>query len=94
LGMAFPRAWVAFWGLGGVGGGALADVPFGQWLDELRQPAGLVEKLYDPILTGALNEQCRLASASYAIQVFQYSLLGHADGYRLGLPCCPLSQLY
>jgi squalene-associated FAD-dependent desaturase len=92
--IALSRAMLAMMRLGREGRTALADVPFGQWLDEMRQPAGLVDKLYDPILTGALNEQCRLASAAYAIQVFQDSLLAHADGYRLGLPACPLSQLY
>jgi glycine/D-amino acid oxidase-like deaminating enzyme len=30
----------------------------------------------------------------YAIQVFQDAMLAHADGYRMGLPTCPLSQLY
>jgi zeta-carotene desaturase len=92
--IALSRAMLAMMRLGREGRAALADVPFGQWLDEMSQPAGLVEKLYDPILTGALNEQCRLASASYAIQVFQDSLLANAEGYRLGLPACPLSRLY
>ena len=68
---------------------ALADVPFGEWLDEHRQPAALVEKLYDPLLTGALNEQSRRASASYAIQVFQDALLAHAAGYVVGAARLP-----
>ena len=53
---------------------ALADVPFGQWLDEHRQPPSLVAKLYDAILIGSLNEDPRKASAAYAIQVFQDAL--------------------
>ncbi len=41
-----------------------------------------------------LNENARLASAAYAIQVFQDALLAHSDGYLVGLPTCPLAQLY
>ncbi len=92
--IALSRAMLVMMRLGREGRLELAGMPFGRWLDELQQPPGLIDKLYDPILTGALNEQCRLASAFYAIQVFQDSLLAHADGYRLGLPACPLSQLY
>ncbi len=72
----------------------LVEVSFGQWLDEHHQPASLLAKMYEPILVGALNEDCRLASAEYAIQVFQDAMLANADGYLLGLPTCPLSQLY
>ncbi len=73
---------------------ALADTSFGQWLDDHGQSQSLVEKLYDPILVGSLNEDCRKASAAYAIQVFQDALLAHANGYVIGLPACPLSELY
>lgn len=73
---------------------ALADVPFGQWLAEHRQPDSLVRKLYDPILIGALNDACQRCSATYAIQVLKESLLTNAAGYVMGLPGCPLSQLY
>ena len=73
---------------------ALADVPFGQWLDEHRQPASLIHKLYEPILVGALNEDAAAGQRRYAIQVFQEALLANAGGYVLGLPACPLGQLY
>jgi len=72
----------------------LAEISFGQWLDEHQQPAGLVAKLYEPIITSALNETCAASSAMYAIQVFQDSLLAHAGGYVMGLPACPLGKLY
>jgi hypothetical protein len=80
--------------LGRAGRLKLADVPFGQWLDEHHQPASLVSKLYDAILIGSLNEDPRKASAAYAIQVFQDALLNNAAGYVLGLPNCPLGKLY
>ena len=73
---------------------ALADVPFGEWLDQHGQPASLVRKLYDPVLISALNEETRRASAAYAVQVFQGSLLSNARGYVVGVPDCPLGELY
>jgi hypothetical protein len=80
--------------LGRSGQLALADMSFGEWLDRHDQPASLLTKLYDPVLVGSLNEQCRLASAAYAIQVFQNALLSNRRGFPLGLPACPLQQLY
>jgi hydroxysqualene dehydroxylase len=92
--MALSRAMLAMMRLGDAGRLALSDMPFGQWLDEHRQPASLVAKLYDAILIGALNEETRRASAAYAIQVFQGSLLFNSSGYAMGLPNCPLGKLY
>jgi len=91
---ALVRAMVAMMRLGREGRLGLADVPFGQWLDEQKQPASLVEKMYEPILVSALNEESRRVSSSYAIQVFLDSLLANAAGYRLGLPNGPLGKLY
>jgi squalene-associated FAD-dependent desaturase len=88
------RAMLAMMELGRTGRERLADVPFGEWLDEHRQSPGVVRKLYDVVLTAALNEDARRASAAYAIQVFQDSLLSHAGGYVVGMPTCPLSGLY
>ncbi len=92
--VAISRAMLAMMRLGGGGRLGLADISFGQWLDENAQPEGAVRKLYDPILTGALNENCRDVSASYAIQVFQAALLANSTGYLIGLPDCPLGRLY
>ena len=70
-----------------------ADVPFGRWLDEHRQPPGLVATFYDPVLVGALNEDTRSASAAYAIQVFQDSLLANARGYVRRHPELPAGRV-
>lgn len=88
------RAMLAMLSIGRAGRDRLADVPFGDWLDQHHQPASLVKKLYEPLLVGALNEEVRLASAEYAIQVFQEALLTNAGGYVIGVPNCPLGQLY
>ena len=92
--VALSRAMSAMLRMGSAGRLALSDVPFGRWLDEHRQPASLVSKLYDAILIGSLNEDPRKASAAYAIQVFQDALLSNSAGYTLGLPNCPLGKLY
>jgi zeta-carotene desaturase len=92
--IAYSRAMLAMLRLGRHGRQKLMDVPFGQWLDEHHQPQSLVQKMYDPVLVGALNEDCRKCSATYAIQVFQDAMLAHASGYVVGVPTVPLSQLY
>jgi zeta-carotene desaturase len=92
--IAYSRAMLAMLRLGRSGRAALMDVPFGQWLDEHKQPQSLITKMYEPVLVGALNEDCRKCSATYAIQVFQDAMLAHAKGYVVGVPTVPLSQLY
>jgi len=91
---AYARAMLAMLRIGKDGRTQLEDVKFGEWLDRHGQPAALVSKMYDPVLVGALNEDCRRASAAYAIQVFQDAMLAHARGYVIGVPRVPLSQLY
>lgn len=92
--VAAARAMSAMLLLGRAGRDELADMSFGDWLDAHQQPASLLPKLYDPVLVGSLNEQCRCASAAYAIQVFQDALLMNRRGFPLGVPVCPLAQLY
>ncbi len=88
------RAMLEMISLGRRGRKRLTGVPFGQWLDEQQQSPPLVRKLYDTILIGALNEETRAASAEYAIQVFQDSLLSNSAGYVIGTPNCTLAELY
>ncbi len=80
--------------LGRQGRNKLSETPFGTWLKDHRQSGALVDKLYELILISALNEKCRDASAMYAIQVFQESLLENSAAYRMGTPACPLGKLY
>ncbi|MDP9175280.1 MAG: hydroxysqualene dehydroxylase HpnE [Planctomycetota bacterium] len=91
---ALGEAMLAMLRLGRAGRDALADVPFGQWLAEHRQPRNLIDQFYDLVLVSALNEDCRRASAAYAIQVFQEGMLSHSSAYRMGTPACPLAELY
>jgi zeta-carotene desaturase len=80
--------------LGAVELAALGNQSFGDWLDGQRQPQSLLQKVYDPILIGALNERTRDAAASYAVQVLRESLLVNNRGNAIGLPVCPLGKLY
>jgi zeta-carotene desaturase len=92
--LACAWAMIAMMRMGRGGREKFANVSFGQWLDDHRQPASLVRKFYDPILISALNEESRRASARYAIHVFQDAMLANSAGYVIGLPDCPLGQLY
>lgn len=92
--VAATRAMLAMMRMGREERDALGGTRFGDWLAAHRQPASLIDTFYESILTGALNERCRDASAAYAIQVFQDALLAHSGGYVMGLPNCPLSRLY
>jgi squalene-associated FAD-dependent desaturase len=92
--IAYSRAMLAMLRLGRKGRGQVTEMSFGDWLDQHGQPESLVRKMYDPVLVGALNEDCRKCSATYAIQVFQDAMLAHARGYVVGVPTCPLSRLY
>jgi len=88
------RAMLAMLRLGAAGRVKLADISFGQWLADHNQPKDLIDKFYDLVLISALNENCRDASAAYAIQVFQQGMLFHESAYRMGTPACPLGKLY
>lgn len=91
---ALVRAMLAMLRMGRGERDALHDTSFGEWLDGHAQPRELVDGFYEAILVSALNETCRRVSAAFAIQVFQDAILSNALGYRLGLPTCPLGQLY
>src|SRR3954452_2465803 len=58
---ALTRAMIAMMRLGHAGRDQLADLPFGEWLDAQCQPPSLVERMHDPILISALNEETRRA---------------------------------
>jgi zeta-carotene desaturase len=91
---AVVRAMLAMLRLGRSGRERLESTAFGEWLDRHRQPAAVVKKFYDPVVVSALNEETRKASAKYAIQVFQEAMLANRRGYVVGLPACPLGDLY
>ncbi|MGE5611811.1 MAG: hydroxysqualene dehydroxylase HpnE [Bacillota bacterium] len=72
----------------------LSDVSFAQWLQEHNQPPAAIERFYNPVLIGALNDTLDRVSAAYAILVFQDAMLSHRAGYVVGVASCPLAKLY
>lgn len=92
--VAVQRAMIAMQRMGRSGREKLETVAFGDWLDGVGTPASVITKFYDPVLISALNEETRLSSAKYAIEVFQDALLAHRAGYVVGLPTGPLNELY
>ncbi|MCL5105753.1 MAG: hydroxysqualene dehydroxylase HpnE [Armatimonadetes bacterium] len=63
------------------------------YLKSLSCPSSLLDKLVGPILVSALNEEADVASAAYARMMLSKALLESRDGYRLGVPTMPLSEL-
>lgn len=92
--LAVARAMTAMLRLGRRAREEIEKISFAAWLEPYGQPVALFEKFYDPVLISALNEHARDASAKYAVMVFQDAMLAHRRGYLVGLPTCPLAQLY
>jgi zeta-carotene desaturase len=92
--IALSQAMLAMLRLGPSACEALSDISFGEWLSKHNQPDSLIDKFYDLVLISALNENCRDAAASYAIQVFQEGMLANNAAYKMGTPACPLGELY
>ena len=64
-----------------------------EYLRRLSTSEGAIDKVIEPILVSALNEQMDAASAAYARMVLLRTLVGGKRGYRLGVPKTPLSDL-
>jgi zeta-carotene desaturase len=92
--LSLTAAMVEMLRLGRSGRAKLADTEFGKWLGQQDQPDALIDRFYNLVLVSALNENCRVASAEYAIQVFQEALLNHESAYKMGTPACALAELY
>lgn len=92
--MSLLRGMATMMRLGRDGRRSLAHDQFGRWLREHDQDQDLVRRFYDPVLRSALNEDPDRVSAEYAVQVFQEAFLSHSAGHVLGLPTCPLVELY
>jgi len=64
------------------------------WLERVRQTTGAVKRFWQVVLVSALNEELAGMDARYGIQVFWKSFSANRAGYRLGVPCVPLAELY
>ncbi len=70
------------------------DITFAQWLRQRGQSERLIARFWDVVIISACNLPCERVSAEPALQVFQEGFLAHRNAWRLGLPDCPLVNLY
>ena len=64
------------------------------WLQKHRQTEGAIRRFWEVILVSALDEQLDRIDARYGIDVFWKAFLSTRAGYRIGIPCVPLGNLY
>jgi zeta-carotene desaturase len=65
-----------------------------EWLRRRKQTGAAVERFWRVVLVSALNEELDRTDARYGVEVFWKAFLAHRAGYRMGVPCVPLAELY
>ena len=64
------------------------------WLRKHRQTDRAIRRFWEVILVSALDEELDRIDAQYGIDVFWKAFLSTSSGYRIGIPCVPLGNLY
>jgi squalene-associated FAD-dependent desaturase len=64
------------------------------WLQKHHQTARAIRRFWEVILVSALDEELDRIDARYGIDVFWKAFLSTRGGYRVGIPCVPLGELY
>jgi hydroxysqualene dehydroxylase len=72
----------------------LADITVAEWLDRLRQPAGLRRSFWTPLCLATLNAGPETACAAALDAVLRQGLLGPAHRSSLGYATVSLSKLW
>jgi len=75
--------------LSGIEGLSMLD-----WLHQMRQTPGAVDRFWSVVLVSALDEELSRTAARYGIDVFWKAFLSSTQGYRVGIPSVPLANLY
>jgi zeta-carotene desaturase len=65
-----------------------------EWLRRERQTETAIERFWKVVLVSALNEDLGRTDARYGVDVFWKAFLANRRGYRVGIPCVPLGELY
>jgi squalene-associated FAD-dependent desaturase len=73
----------------GVEGTSMLD-----WLHRMKQTPAAIERFWRVVLVSALDEELARTDARYGIDVFWKAFLSNREGFRLGIPSVPLSELY
>jgi squalene-associated FAD-dependent desaturase len=64
------------------------------WLKQQKQTQPAIDRFWSTVLVSALNEDLERIDANYGISVFWKSFLSSSEGFRIGIPSVPLSELY
>ena len=80
--------------LGSKGRVAWAGRTFAEFLDECRQPPGVIRTFWNPVITSACNLDPERVGAAYGLHVFQEGFLANRWSATLGLPRGALVELY
>ncbi len=64
------------------------------WLHRMKQTPSAIERFWRVVLVSALDEELARTEARYGIDVFWKAFLSNREGFRLGIPSVPLSDLY
>jgi squalene-associated FAD-dependent desaturase len=64
------------------------------WLQRHHQTERAIRRFWEVILVSALDEDLDRTDACYGIDVFWKAFLSTRGGYRVGIPCVPLGELY
>jgi len=64
------------------------------WLRRHGQTERAIHRFWEVVLVSALDEELGRTDAHYGIDVFWKAFLSTRRGYRLGIPCVPLGELY
>ena len=65
-----------------------------EWLRAHRQSEGAISRFWSVVLVSALNEELARVEARYGLDVFWKAFLSSREGYIVGIPRVPLSELY
>jgi zeta-carotene desaturase len=65
-----------------------------EWLRRRKQTPAAIERFWRVVLVSALNEELDRTDARFGIDVFWKAFLANRTGYRMGVPCVPLAELY
>jgi squalene-associated FAD-dependent desaturase len=65
-----------------------------EWLKQERQTPQAIDRFWGIVLVSALNEELHRMDAAYGIAVFWKAFLSNRQGFSVGIPQVPLTELY